>query len=200
MSYIWAVAAASLIGFAGNEAVALFRIKVGKEISSAALVADGYHARVDGLTSLAVLGGAIGAAFGVPIADPIVGLVITLLIFRILWQTSASIFTRLLEGVDPAVVDEIESVVKKTDGVVDASEVRVRWIGHWLHAEVNAAVNPDLTVEDGHRIAVAVRHNLLHNLKYLSDATVHVDPATESGEDHHGVESHSHGDLSAHSH
>jgi cation diffusion facilitator family transporter len=200
IGYIGVVVLASLVGFAGNEIVALYRIRVGKEIGSAALIADGKHARVDGLTSLAVLIGAIGVALGFPLADPIVGLVITVLILQIIWESGASVFTRLLEGVDPDVVDEITSVVQKTDGVLEVSEVRVRWIGHWLHAEVNVAVAPELTVEDGHRIAVNVRHELLHDLKYLSDATIHVDPSTESGEDHHGVASHVHGELSEHSH
>jgi cation diffusion facilitator family transporter len=105
VKYLWAVVAASLIGFIGNEAVALFRIKVGKEIGSAALVADGYHARVDGLTSLAVLFGAVGVWLGYPLADPIVGLLITIAILKIVWDSGKSVFTRLLDGVGPQPAD-----------------------------------------------------------------------------------------------
>ena len=107
VGYLWAVVAASLLGFAGNEAVAIFRIKVGKEIESAALVADGYHARVDGWTSLAVLFGAIGVWLGYPLADPIVGALITIAIVQIVWQSSKAIFTRMLDGVDPEVIEKL---------------------------------------------------------------------------------------------
>lgn len=200
LTYLWAVITASVIGFLGNEAVALFRIRVGKEIGSAALVADGYHARVDGLTSLAVLFGAVGVGLGFPLADPIVGLFITVVIFRIVWQSGKSIFTRLLDGVDPEVLDDIKRAVSHTPGVKDISEVRVRWLGHRLHAELNIAVAPDISVEKGHEIATDVRHQLLHHLRYLSNTTIHVDPLNASGEKHHRIAEHVHGDLSTHSH
>lgn len=200
VQYLWAVIAASVIGFAGNEAVAFFRIKVGKEIGSAALIADGYHARTDGLTSLAVLFGAVGIWLGYPLADPIIGLLITVAILQIVWQSSQAIFTRLLDGVEPEVADEIRHVVEHVAGVKEVTEVRVRWLGHRLHAEINIAVGPELSVEAGHNIALETRHELLHHLKYLSGVTIHVDPATASGESHHRVGEHSHDDLPLHSH
>ena len=144
VQYLWAVIVASVIGFIGNEAVAQFRIKVGKEIGSAAIIADGHHARVDGLTSLAVLFGAAGVWLGYPLADPVVGLLITAAILRIVWESGKSIFTRMLDGVDPEVIDEIRHAVNHTAGVSDISEVRVRWLGHRLHAELNIAVSPEL--------------------------------------------------------
>ena len=200
VEYLWAVIVASVIGFLGNEAVAQFRIKVGKEIGSAALIADGYHAHVDGLTSLAVLFGAVGVWLGYPLADPIVGLLITVAIFRIVWESGKSVLTRLLDGVDPEVIDEIKHAVNHTPGVRDVSEVRVRWLGHRLHAEVNIAVSPELSVEVGHEIATEVQHQLLHHLRYLSNATVHIDPVGASGEKHHHIAEHIHNDLPAHSH
>jgi len=200
VKHLWAVVIASVIGFIGNEAVAQFRIKVGKEIGSAALVADGHHARVDGLTSLAVLFGAVGVWLGYPLADPIVGLLITITILRIVWESGKSIFTRMLDGVDPEIVDEIRHAVHHAPGVKGVSEVRVRWLGHRLHAELNVAVEPQLTVEDGHEIAREVRHRLLHELIYLSNATIHVDPENASGEDYHRVAEHEHDHLPAHSH
>lgn len=198
--YLWAVIAASVMGFLGNEAVAQFRIKVGKEIGSAALIADGYHARVDGLTSLAVLFGAVGVWLGYPLADPIVGLLITAAIFRIVWESGKSVFTRLLDGVDPKGIDEIKHAVNHTPGVRGVSEVRMRWLGHRLHAELNIAVRPKLSVEEGHEIAIEVRHRLLHHLRYLSNATIHIDPVNASGEEHHCITEHAHDDLPVHSH
>lgn len=200
INHLWAVVVASLVGFLGNEAVAIFRIKVGKEIGSAALVADGYHARVDGLTSLAVLLGALGVWLGYPIADPLVGILITVLIFGIVWESSKSVFTRLLDGVSPDVVGEIRNEVNHSEGVHDVTEVRVRWLGHRLHAELNIAVSPSLSVEAGHKFSNDVRHQLLHRLRYLSNATIHIDPVTASGEEHHRIAEHTHDDLSSHSH
>lgn len=197
---LWVVAVAAVVGFAGNEAVAHFRIKVGREIGSAALVADGYHARVDGLTSLAVLAGALGVWLGFPLADPIVGLIITAAILRIVWESGKSVFTRLLDGVDPDVIAEIDHAVSHVPGVREVTGVRVRWLGHRLHAELSLSVCADLSVEEGHEIAVEARHQLLHHLKYLSDATIHVDPEHASGGEYHCIEGHEHDDLPSHSH
>jgi cation diffusion facilitator family transporter len=200
VQHVWAVALASILGFVGNEAVALFRIKVGREIGSAALVADGYHARVDGLTSLAVLAGAVGIWLGYPLADPVAGLLITAAILKIVWDTGRSVFTRLLDGVDPEVTAEVRHAASHTPGVQEVTEVHVRWLGHRLHAELNIAVDSGLSVEQGHEIARQVRHQLLHHLSYLSNATIHVDPLSASGPDHHHIDGHEHDGLASHSH
>lgn len=200
VQFLWAVMAASLIGWAGNEVVAIFRIRVGKEIQSAALIADGYHARVDGLTSLAVFFGALGVYLGYPLADPLVGLIITAAILRIVWASGKEVLTRLIDGVNPAIPDEIQDAAMHTEGVREVTQVRVRWSGHRLYAEVNIATDPGMSVEAGHRIATDVRHHLLHRLSYLSNAVIHVDPINASGEEHHYVEGHDYGDLSPHSH
>jgi cation diffusion facilitator family transporter len=197
---LWAVAVAALVGFVGNEAVAVFRIRVGREIGSAALVADGYHARTDGWTSLAVLAGAVGVWLGYPLADPIVGLLIAAAILVIVWQSGKSVFTRMLDGVEPEVVEEIRHAACEVDGVEAVSEVRARWLGHRLHAEVNVAVDRELSVAEGHAVAREVNHRLLHHLSYLSGAVVHVDPVEEVGEEHHHIASHSHDGLPTHSH
>src|SRR5215208_4069859 len=197
---LWAVVAASVVGFIGNESVAVFRIRVGREIGSAALVADGYHARTDGWTSLAVLLGAVGVWLGYPLADPIVGLLIAAAILAIVWQSGKAVFTRLLDGVEPEAVEEIRHAACEVPGVEEVSEVRARWLGHRLHAEVNVAVDPELSVAEGHAIAREVNHQLLHHLSYLSGAVIHVDPVEEAGEDHHRIGSHSHDGLPTHSH
>jgi cation diffusion facilitator family transporter len=200
IAYLGAVVGAAIIGFVGNEAVALFRLKVGKEIGSAALIADGYHARVDGWTSLAVLIGAIGTWGGYPLVDPLVGLVITVAILRLVWESGAAIFTRLLDGVDPAVLAEVRHAVRHTAEVQEVTQVRVRWVGHWLHAELNIAMSPHLSIAQGHAIATEVRHQLLHHMPHLANAIIHVDPLEASGEEHHRVAEHVHGGFPAHSH
>ncbi len=198
--YVWVVGLAAVIGFLGNEAVALFRIRVGKEIGSAALVADGYHARVDGLTSLAVLAGAIGVWAGFPLADPLVGLLITLAILKILWDSSKAVFSRLLDGVDPDVVDEIERAVAHVPGVQSLSEVRVRWLGHRMLAELSIAVDPQLSVGQGHEIARQAHQELLEHLQYLSEATIHIDPLDASGKAHHWTDDDDEGHDRGHGH
>ena len=200
ISHLWAVVAASIIGFLGNEGVAIFRIRVGREIGSAALIADGHHARIDGWTSLSVLAGAIGVWLGYPLADPIIGGLITIAIFGIVIQSGKSIFTRMLDGVEPSVIDEIRHAAEHVPEVKEITDVRARWLGHRLHAEVNIAVDSNLTVAQAHAVAAEVRHQLLHHLQYLSLAVIHVDPVEQSGEVHHRIEEHTHDGLPLHSH
>jgi cation diffusion facilitator family transporter len=200
VSHLWAVIAASIVGFLGNEAVAIFRIRVGREIQSAALIADGYHARIDGWTSLAVLFGALGVWLGYPLADPIIALVITAAIFGIVIQSAKSIFVRMLDGAEPQVIEQIRHAAAHVPEVKEVSEVRARWLGHRLHAEINIAVNPQMTIAQAHAVATEVRHQLLHRLSHLSLVVIHVDPADQSGEAHHQIEEHAHDGLPVHSH
>jgi len=200
ISHLWAVIAASIVGFIGNEVVAVFRIRIGREINSAALIADGYHARVDGWTSLAVLFGAVGIWLGYPLADPIIGLIITAGIFGIVIQSGKSIFLRVLDGAEPEVIEEIRHTAGHVPQVREVTEVRARWLGHRLHAELNIAVDPQLTVAQAHAIAAEVRHQLLHQLNYLSLVVIHVDPADQAGEAYHSIARHAHDGLPAHSH
>ena len=200
VGFLWAVVAASVVGFLGNEAVAIFRIRVGTEIGSAALVADGYHARTDGWTSLAVLLGAAGVWLGYPLADPIVGLLIAGAILVIVWQSGKTVFSRLLDGVNPEMIEGIRHAAGHVAGVQGVTEVRARWSGHELHAEVNVAVSPNLSVAEGHDIAREVNHRLLHHLGYLRRAVIHVDPVQEAGENHHRIPAHCHDGLPVHSH
>src|SRR5918998_38800 len=163
-------------------------------------VAAGYHARTDGWTSLAVVVGSAGVWLGYPLADPIVGLIIAAAILVIVWQSGKTVFTRLLDGVDPKVLEEIQHAASQVPGVEEVAEVRARWVGHRLRAEVNVAVDPDLSVAEGHGIAREVNHRLLHELRYLDMTVVHVDPLQEAGEEHHRIATHSHDGLPPHSH
>jgi divalent metal cation (Fe/Co/Zn/Cd) transporter len=126
--------------------------------------------------------------------------VISAVILRIVWQTGKEVFLRLLDGSDPSVAVEIREIASAVPGVVDVSDVRVRWAGHRMYAEVNLAVKGDRSVREGHTIAKEVRHRMLHGLRYLSDAVIHVDPAEASGTENHSVPSHRHNDLPGHSH
>jgi len=172
IEYLGALAVAGLLGFLGNEAVAVFRVRVGRQINSAALIADGYHARVDGITSLAVVAGALGVWLGFPLADPIVGLVITFMIFGIVWQSAIAVFTRVLDGVEPGVLDEIEHAAEHVPGINKVTNAKARWLGHKLRAEVDLSIDPTLTVADADRIAKKFEHELANHLPALQE--VHV--------------------------
>ncbi|MFJ4367109.1 cation diffusion facilitator family transporter [Streptomyces chartreusis] len=182
MAQIPAVAVAALVGFAGNEWVARYRIRVGRSIGSAALVADGLHARTDGFTSLAVLLSAGGAALGWQLADPIVGLAITAAIVLVLRDAAREVFRRVMDAVDPALVDAAERALREVAGVREVGELRLRWIGHRLRAEVAVVVDGEATVREAHAIAVEAEHALLHAVPRLTAALVHADPAPEPGE------------------
>ncbi len=171
------VALAGLVGFIGNEWVALYRIRVGHRIGSAALIADGLHARTDGFTSLAVLCSAGGVALGFPLADPIVGLLIMAAILAVLRTAARDVFRRLLDGVDPAIVDAAEQALAARPGVQAVRSVRMRWLGHRLHADAELDVDPALDLAQAHRIAHDAEHELTHTVPKLSTALIHAYPA-----------------------
>jgi divalent metal cation (Fe/Co/Zn/Cd) transporter len=170
VSDLAAVAAAALAGFAGNELAARYRIRAGRRIGSAALVADGLHARTDGLASLGVLAGAGGVA-----------------ILAVLRQAAREIYRRLMDAVDPELVDKAERALRGTQGVLGTGQVRLRWIGHRLHAEAEITVSGELTAIEAHQVAVSAEHHLLHALPQLSAALVHADPEPRQGVDDHAV-------------
>jgi cation diffusion facilitator family transporter len=177
LSHLTWVAAAGVVGFIGNELVALYRIRIGKKIGSAALKADGVHARVDGLTSLAVVAGAAGVAAGFAAADPIVGLAIAVVIVGLLAVAVRDVFRRLLDGVDPALVASAHAALAHQPGVESVHRVRMRWLGHRLLADVELDVDPDRSLSEAHRIAHDAEHALTHAVPKLTEATVHAYPA-----------------------
>ena len=190
ITHAWVVLVAGLIGFAGNELVAIYRIRVGNKIGSAALVADGLHARTDGFTSLAVVIGAIGVMAGFPLADPVVGLLITGAILVVLRGAARDIYRRLMDAVDPDLVDSAEAALREVPGVCSVDSVRLRWIGHRMRAEAELVVDNTLGVVEAHAIADEAQHQLMHRVPRLDNATVHVNPSTQPGVDHHAATGH----------
>jgi cation diffusion facilitator family transporter len=170
------VAAAAVIGFIGNELVAIFRIKVGREIGSAALIADGYHARTDGFTSLAVLAGAFGVWLGYPILDPLIGLGIGIAILGIVWHTARDMWHRMMDAVDPEIYEEFKHIATHVGGVMNVHSAAIRWVGHRLWGEMHVTVNCKLTVLEGHHITEEIRHALFHEFPALVEVIVHADP------------------------
>lgn len=192
VNHVWAVAVAAVIGFAGNEVVARYRITVGRHIGSAALLADGLHARTDGFASLAVVLGAAGVALGFPLADPIIGLGITVMILFVLRDAAKQVFRRLMDAIDPATIDLVELTAISVPGVLKADELRMRWIGHSLRAELAVTVDAALTVERAHHIAHEVEHQLIHAVPRLTAAIVHTEPAIGADATHYAFDAFGH--------
>jgi cation diffusion facilitator family transporter len=179
------VAAAAIIGFMGNEMVALLQIRKGREIGSAALVADGQHARTDGLTSLAVLIAAGGSWLGYPIVDPIIGFLIGVAILFITKDAVVTMWYRLMDAIEPEYLAQAEAVIARQPQIKESRRLRMRWVGHRLQAEVVIAVDPHLSLTEGHHIAEHLRHDLFHALPYLAEVVVHVDPWSEKPDPFH---------------
>jgi cation diffusion facilitator family transporter len=185
MAFPLIVAVAALIGFAGNELVARYRLRVGRRIGSAALVADGLHARTDGYTSLAVLVGAGGTMAGFPLADPLVGLAITAALCLVLREAAKEVYRRLMDCVDPALVVRCEEVLAGIDGVTQVGRVRVRWIGHELHADIDLVLPDRFTLGRAHEVCVAAEKALVVAIPRLTSAVIHPDPHLSPGRSHH---------------
>ena len=191
------VIVAGLVGFAGNELVAIYRLRTGRKIGSAALVADGHHARMDGIASLAVVAGGVGVAAGWPQADPVVGLVITGLILGVLKTAARDIFRRLMDAVDPELVEQVAKVLEGVPGIESVEEVRIRWIGHQLRAEARVVSAGDLSLSEAHGIAEEGHHRLLHQVPCLAEAILHTDPLDQTGHDPHAEVAHHFGSVVA---
>lgn len=166
------VIAAGIIGFLGNEIVAVYRIRVGQRIGSAALVADGIHARTDGFTSLAVVAGGIGVLLGFPLADPIVGLIISAAIFILLIGTVRSVGRRLLDGVEPELVDKVAHALHHVDGIDHIDRIRLRWNGHRLEGDVILTVDSAASREQLDEVSAQAARSVRENLPNVDEFLV----------------------------
>ncbi len=168
------IALASLVGFVGNELVALMQIRVGRRIGSDAMIADGQHALIDGLTSLAVLIAVIGTLIGLPILDPIVGVVIALAIVGITWNAIKAIWYRMMDAVDPHLAEHIEAHALGVDGVLAIETLRLRWVGHRMYGVMKVALPADTALEASEEIVRAIQHEARHVIPQLEELTVEV--------------------------
>lgn len=183
------VIAAGIIGALGNELVARYRIRVGRQINSQALIADGQHARTDAYTSLAVVAAGFGAVFGVEWVDPVAGLVVAVAILWLLMKTGREMIRRLLDAVDPELVDEARSTIEDVPGVISLAGLQVRWHGHQLQIAASVCVDPNLSVKEGHHIAHEVEHGLHHSFDSPVVAIIHIEPH-EQHDSHDAVAHH----------
>ena len=168
------IALAALVGFVGNELVAIMQIRVGRRIGSDAMIADGQHARIDGLTSLAVLIAVFGTLVGLPILDPIVGIVIGIAIVGITWNAIKAIWYRMMDAVDPHLVEHVEDHVRGVDGVIAIDTLRLRWVGHRMYGVMKVEVPAATTLAASQEIIHAIKHEAGHVIPQLEELTVQV--------------------------
>ncbi len=184
------VAIAAGIGFLGNELAAILRLRTGRRIHSAALVADGRHSQVDGFTSLGVLVGVLGVKLGFPLADPLIGFVIGTTILVVAWNSGRELWYRLMDATDPEVTRLVDQTAAAVAGVLGVADIRIRWLGHWQHCELHITVDAQLPTLESHQIAETVRHALFHALPSLQEVTVHVDPLDNPPGSAHALTAH----------
>jgi divalent metal cation (Fe/Co/Zn/Cd) transporter len=116
-------------------------------------------------------------AVGFPLADPIVGLLITVAVLAVLRTAVRDIYRRIMDAVDPELVDQAERTLMATPGVLEVRSIRMRWIGHRLHAEADLDIDGRVSVSDAHRLAHDAEHRLTHELPKLRTAAIHAYPA-----------------------
>ena len=180
---LWFVVIAGLVGFAGNEIVAIYRIRVGQKIGSAALVADGVHARLDGFTSMAVVLGAVGVLAGFPLADPIIGILISAAIIVLLWGTIKSIGRRLMDGIEPELVDRARHALEHAPGVLEVHKIQLRWVGHRLQGAATLTL-ADTTLSEAGRIAHDAEKHLKHHMPNIDDMVIRTITVTGTHQPH----------------
>jgi cation diffusion facilitator family transporter len=174
---------AAAIGAVANFAVSRYKIQVGRAIGSTALEADGIHSRIDALVSAAAFVGIGLASLGVPLADPIAGLAITVMILYILAGTVRKLFYRMMDSVDPHLVDELSTTAAGVEGVLRVHDLRARWVGRELVAVLHLDCDADASLAAAHGIAQKVEHAVSHRFPEVH-LDIHMDP---------GVDEHVHG-------
>lgn len=176
VAFLEASLVAAFIGVVGNEVVARYKIKVGRQIRSAALAADGRHARIDALVSAGAVAGLAGVALGFPAADPVAGMLITAAIVWITVTSAREVAARLTDAVDEEVIGRIEELASSIDGVREVHDVKARWAGRSLFVQLHICVDEDLPLNEAHAIGEEVRHEVIDSVEGVSQALVHLDP------------------------
>ncbi len=143
--------AAAAVGILGNQIVARYKLRVGRRIQSATLIADAQHSWLDALSSAGAMIGLIGVAAGLPWADAVAGLIVTAFICHVGFEVTRDLLRHLMDGVEPGVLTTSVAAACQVSGVEHA-HVRGRWMGGTLLIEVDGFVAPGTTVEAGEAI------------------------------------------------
>jgi len=149
----------AVLGMVGNQAVARYKLRVGRQIQSNTLVADAHHSRLDAISSLGALLGLIVVALGYRVGDPIAGFAVTVFIVKVGYEVTVEVVHHLMDGVDPAHLLAAVAAAKSVGGVGPVS-ARARWLGRSLVIEVDGELDRSTTMDEadvlGRRVEAAV--------------------------------------------
>lgn len=160
----------------------LFRItkRWGERVKSPALIANAWHHRSDALSSViavAALGsGALGFVYGDILGSVLIAVVLIRVGVKVIMENSA---TLLEASVEESLHCEMMAVILETEGVKHAHRLRLRYVGDKIFGEVNLEISGEITVREGHDIALSVKRRLFHKFDQLRDISVHIDPLDE---------------------
>ena len=167
----------AIFGIFTNYAISNYIIKIGKEINSPAIVADGKHQQTDIFSSVAVLVGVVVSNMGYPILDPIVGLVIGLLILKTAYEIGKENIDNIMGKVPSEdLIRRIEKIANKTPKVHNAHNIKVNYLGSYATVTLHIQLDGDMTVEESHKIAHMVQDNITEKIPMIKSATVHACP------------------------
>lgn len=169
--------AAAFVGVIANLGVSEYKVRVGRGIGSEALEADGIHSRIDALVSAGAFAGIGLAGLGFTIADPLVGIGISGAIVYIMVGTVKTLYYRMMDAVDPTIIDEITDAAKKVEGVRGVHDVRARWVGRELVATMHVDYNPNATLKAAHAIGIRVEEAVCGEVP-AARLEIHMDPGT----------------------
>jgi len=162
-SHVWAGMAGAVAGIAGNQLVARYKLRVGRRINSATLLADARHSWLDALSSAGALAGLIAVALGQPWGDPLAGLLVTAFICHVGYEVTKDVMHRLADGIDPEVIITAEAAAGSVPGVIHA-HARARWTGRTLRVEIEGWVDPELRARDADAIGRLVADQISRQL------------------------------------
>jgi cation diffusion facilitator family transporter len=177
----------ALAALAAKELLFRYMLRVAKMVKSSMLVANAWHARSDAASSLVVGLGLIGNLMGYPMLDPIAALVVGLMVGKMGWSFGWDALHDLMDrAIDEEEVEAIRATLRETPGVAGVHDVRTRKMGDMVVVDAHIEVDANLTVEEGHNIAVAARAAVMRRHRVLNLMT-HVDPAQRHDADHDAV-------------
>lgn len=167
----------AVLGIMINFSVSEYIIKIGKEIRSPAIVADGKHQKTDIFSSIAVLLSVVVSNIGYPILDPIIGLIIGVLILKTAYEVGKENIDNIMGKVpSQEFINKIKRVANKTPKAQDAHNIKVDYLGSYAVVSLHVKVDGNMTVDESHKIAHIVETNLINKIPEVKYAVVHVCP------------------------
>ena len=171
---------AAIMAFVGiiiNFSISEYIIRIGKEINSPAIIADGKHQKTDIFSSIAILIGVAVSNMGFPILDPIVGLVIGLLIVKTAFEIAKENIDNIMGKVpSQKLIKQVKEVADSTPRAQNAHNIKVDYQGSYATVYLHIEVDGNLSLNESHKIVHTVENNILKEIPEIKSAMVHACP------------------------